>query len=80
MVRLLLDLPLERGVNPAVNDNQALKNACICGFTDIVRLLLDLPLDRGVNNNDAFRSASEIGHTEIVRLLLGRRGVDDAAL
>jgi len=44
VVRLLLDLPLERGVNPAANDNLALRTAREIGHTEIVRL----PPDRGV--------------------------------
>jgi len=44
IVRLLLDLPLERGLNPDNNDARRL--ACVNGYTEIVRLLLDL--ERGV--------------------------------
>ena len=46
IVRLLLDLPLERGVHPDANDNQPLQLACANGFIEIVRLLLELPLER----------------------------------
>ena len=47
VVRMVLELPLEHGVNPAEHDNEALLNACHNGHTEIVRLLLDLPLERG---------------------------------
>jgi hypothetical protein len=40
---MLLDLPLDRGVNPAANNNEALQNACHFGRTEIVRMLLALP-------------------------------------
>ena len=84
IVRLFLDLPLERGV--AACDNEALRLACEHGHTEIVRLLLDMPLERGVDpaadNNLALRNACRCGHTEIVRLILElplERGVDPAA-
>jgi len=59
IVRMLLDL--ERGVDPAVHNNVALRSAALIGQTEIVRLLLNLPLERGVNpaawNNSALRFA-----------------------
>jgi len=86
IVRLLLELPLEKGVEPAANDNFALLHASTRAHTEIVRLLLDLPLNRGVDpavgDNSALRSACYQGHTEIVRLLLDlppERGVNPAA-
>jgi len=72
IVRLILDLPLERGVT--ARDNEALRFASQNGHTEIVRLLLDLPLERGVNpaanDNYAIRHASIRGHTEIVSMLI----------
>jgi hypothetical protein len=86
IVRLLIDLPIERGVNPGANDNAALQRACEKGQTEIVRLLLDLPVERGVNpganDNAALQRACEKGQTEIVRLLLDfpvERGVNPGA-
>jgi len=38
---LLLELPLERGVNPAAWSNSALRNACKNGYIEIFRLLLE---------------------------------------
>jgi len=79
VVRLILDLPLERGVDPTARDNEALRHASLNGNTEIVRLLLALPPDRGVNlsarDNEALRHACVRhacyhGHTEIVRMLL----------
>jgi ankyrin repeat protein len=69
IVRLLL--LLDRGVNPAAENNAALRYACLHGRTKIVRLLLDLQLDRGVNpsanhaDGNAFELACGLGHTEI---------------
>jgi ankyrin repeat protein len=74
VVRLLLDLPLERGVDPAANDNYAFRFACENGQTEIARLLLDLPLERGPTaaDNHALKYARKYGRTDIVRLLLER--------
>ena len=47
IVRLLLDLPLERG--PGAGDNYAIQRASRNGYTEIVRLLLYLPPERGVH-------------------------------
>jgi len=90
IVRLFLDLPLERGVNPAASKNAALRCACENGHTEIVRLLLELPPERGVDpsarDNEALIYACCSGHTEIVRMLLDlplERGVtanDNVAL
>jgi len=45
-----LELSLDRGVDQAACDNQALEVACWHGHTEVVRLLLELPLlDRGIN-------------------------------
>jgi len=74
IVRLLIDLPLNRGVDPGARDKKAFRTACERCHTEIVRLLFDLPLNRGVNpaarDNEALRSACANGHTEIVRMLL----------
>jgi len=73
IVRMLLDLPLERGVNPSARFNAPLNYACRNGHTEIVRMLLALPLERGVNpaahNNAALRLASERGFADICELL-----------
>jgi hypothetical protein len=70
---LLLDLPLERGVNPAADENGPLRNACFWGHTEIVRMLLDLPPEKRVNpvarDNEGFRMARARGHTDIVCML-----------
>jgi len=86
IVRLLLGLPLYRGVNPAAGDNAALREAAGNGHADTVRLLLDLPAGRGVDpaagNNAALLRACFEGHTAAVRLLLAlprSRGVDPGA-
>jgi len=86
IVRMLLELPLDRGVDPSANDNDAFIWACRNGHTKIARLLLDLPLERGVNpaanDNYPLETACTNGHTEIVRLLLDlplNRGVNPSA-
>jgi len=75
IVRLLLDLPQERGVNPASNFNAAIRNACFWGHTEIVRMLLALPPERGVDpsalHNEALRLACYWGYTEIVHISVG---------
>jgi len=74
IVRMILDLPLDRGVDPADHDNLPLQYACDNGHTEVARILLDLPEDRGVepsyDDSCVLRNACEHGHTEIVRLLL----------
>jgi len=79
IVRMLLDLPLTRGVNPAAENNEALQFTCSMGHTQIVRILLELPTERGVDPrvNGLIQYAIQHGHTEIVRLLLEpERGVN----
>jgi len=74
-VRLLLELPQERGVNPSALDNAAIRFACQGGHTEIVRLLLDLErgVDPSAQNNYALRWATSENHANVVRLLLGSR-------
>ena len=88
VVRMLLDLPLERGVDPSSRNNDALRFASLRGRTEVVRMLL-AQRGRGVepsdDNNYALRVASREGHIEVVRLLLdepagpGGRGVEPSA-
>jgi len=69
ILRLLLDLPLDRGIDPSVNYNFALSYACENGKFENVRLILDALLKRG-GTYVAIAMACYNGHTEIVRLLL----------
>ena len=73
MVKLLLDLPVERGVDPSSTDNHALEWASRNDHTSVVKLLLDLPVERGVdpsdNNNSALLWASKNSHVSVVKLL-----------
>jgi len=55
-----MELPLERGVNFAANDDEALRRASAWGQTEIVRMLLDLPLERGVNHCSRLSAASSV--------------------
>ena len=65
VVKLLCELPLERGVEPGANDNQALQQAAECGHMNIVHYLCKLPPERGVdpraNDNQALRAAKAKG-------------------
>ena len=45
----LLSLPLERGVNPAADNNAALQFAVDNGRLDVLKELIALPVERGVN-------------------------------
>jgi ankyrin repeat protein len=83
----VIELLLEKGnVNPAANENAALRIASENGLTDIVQLLLERPeVNPGALNNEALMDATRNGHTDIVRLLLAHPkfnpsvGVDQAA-
>ena len=84
IVRMILDLLLDRGINPAIYINGAFRIASYSGQTEIVRLLLELPPDRGPaadEYNKALSCACYEGFTQIVRMLLeldrgavGKRG------
>jgi hypothetical protein len=63
---------LKSGVNPAADDNYAIKLAAYKGRTEIVRLLLgDSRVDPSAHYNEAINLAAGRGHIEIVKLLLG---------
>ena len=68
------------GVDPASDDNLAIRRASRNGHADVVRILLADPrVDPSANDNDAIRWASCNGHTEVVRLLLADPRVDPGA-
>jgi ankyrin repeat protein len=81
IVRLLLDLPQERGVDPAADDNTSLIDACGNGQMEIVRLLLDLPLDRGIRQYSTYRSKCQRakGNCLLLLNLPLERGVNPTA-
>ena len=86
VVKLLLALPLEKGVDPAADNSRGLQLACRRGHVEIVELLLALPLERGVDpgadSNRMVWEACAADHVAIVKLLLAlppERGVDPAA-
>jgi hypothetical protein len=71
VVRLLLSDPR---VDPAANENWAIKWAARYGHTEVVRLLLsDERVDPIAQENDAIKQAAENGHDEIVKLLRNRQ-------
>jgi len=68
---------LDKGVDPSINGNYAIRMASQNGHTEIVRLLLqDERVDPSINGNYAIRMASRNGHTDIVKLLLQDERVD----
>ena len=73
VVKLLLNLPAERGVDPSADYNYAIQFSSENGHLDVVKLLLKLPSERGVdptvNNNWAIRLAIQNGHLEVVKVL-----------
>ncbi|KAI9353917.1 ankyrin repeat-containing domain protein [Obelidium mucronatum] len=76
LARLLLDL----GVDPAANDNLAIREASEQGHVEIVRLLLDTEkVNPAAQENAPIRSSAEKGHAEVVRLLLTHCNVDPTA-
>ena len=81
-MKLLIELPATRGIDPAALNNYALRLAVINGRVGAVKLLLALPAERGVdpavNDNYALYWAECNNHTDVVKLLLdlpAERGV-----
>ena len=73
-VKLLLADPM---VNPAADNNAAIRYASQNGHTEVVKLLLnDKRGNPAAQNNFAIRLASERGHVDVVRLLLTDPRVD----
>ena len=83
----VIELLLEKGnVNPAANENAALRIASAIGNVPIVRILLDRPeVTLDDMGKKALIEATSNGHTEVVRLMLNHPkfnpsvGVDQAA-
>ncbi|KAI8616188.1 ankyrin repeat-containing domain protein [Chytriomyces sp. MP71] len=74
---LLLDFGL---VDPAVEDNYALKWACNNGHVEVARLLLaDARTDPAAEASLGLKGAAENGHAEVVQLLLEDGRVDATA-
>ena len=62
---------LQKKIDPAANDNEAIQVAAQNGHTETVRMLLeDRRVDPTTGNNRAITMAAKRGHTEIVRELL----------
>ena len=62
---------LSRDVDPAANDNWAIRMASFRGHVDVVRVLLADPrVDPAANYNEAIREASYWGRVDVVQLLL----------
>jgi ankyrin repeat protein len=73
-------LSQDERVNPSVQDNFLICDACEAGRVEIVQLLLqDKRVDPSVRNNQAIREASGKGHHEVVQLLLEDERVDPSA-
>src|SRR3984885_5683735 len=77
LVKLLLEV---EGVDPAAEENKAIRFASKNGHTEVVKLLLNRgKVDPTAEGNYAIRVASENGHTKVVKLLLAVKGVDPTA-
>jgi hypothetical protein len=69
-----------RRVDPAAQENEAIRAASSRGYVEIVRMLLaDGRADPAANENIAIYFASVSGHVEIVRMLLADERVDPSA-
>jgi ankyrin repeat protein len=83
VVRKLLELSPDYGIDPAQFDSSSLCMASTFGYVEIVDMLLkDSRTDPNTQDNYAIRRASEKGHLGVVKLLLDldlKRGVDPAA-
>ncbi len=82
MVGFLLSLPKDRGVDPSVHKNLALRMAVARNYKPIVKILLNDPLKRvdpSDDDNSAIITAASDGNTELVSLLLTDDRVDVSA-
>jgi ankyrin repeat protein len=62
---------LENGADPTIDDNYALRWACLYGYSELVELLLqDGRADPTVHGNISIMWACENGHIDVVKLLL----------
>ena len=76
VVRLIIN---DGRVDPAADENNALRLASAYGHTGVVRLLLsDERVNPAAADDYAFGLASDNGHTEVVRLLLSDKRVKPA--
>ena len=67
----------QEGVDPGVNDNEALQTACKDHHTSVLRhLLTDKRVDASARSNEAIQIASAKGFADIVALLLKDPRVD----
>ena len=67
----LLELLLERGVDPSYDNNNAIQHASCHGHIAVVeRLLMDPRVDPSAQYNGAILNACRNGHCEIVNILL----------
>jgi ankyrin repeat protein len=64
-------------VNPSVDNNRCIRDACSDGNLEIVNMLLvDDRVDPSANENDAIQNASKNGHYDVVKRLLEDDRVD----
>ena len=71
---------VDHRVDPASNDNAAIRRASALGHAEVVRALLADPrVDPAGINNGAVQWASQRGRAEVVRVLLADPRVDPAA-
>jgi len=78
-VKLVKILLQDDSVNPATEDNEAIRLASIYGYTEIVKLLLqDDRVNPADNNNAAIGAAASLGRIDTVKLLLEHPKVNPA--
>ena len=79
-VAVVRNLLRYKQIDPAADDNYAIRSAIDYGETGVVKVLLqDKRVDPSANDNYAIRWASIDGRTEIVKLLLQDPRVDPSA-
>jgi len=75
-----VEILILNGVNPAANNNDAIRSASQRGHVAVVdRLLKDKRVDPASKNNEAIRGASQNGYLEVVNRLLQDNRVDPSA-
>lgn len=65
-----VEILVEKGADPCVQDNAPIRYAAEFGHVDVVRFLLEKGADPAANNNYAIQAACFNGRTTIVNLLL----------
>jgi sulfur relay (sulfurtransferase) DsrC/TusE family protein len=74
VVKYLMSLPKEYGIDPAAENNYAIRYASENGHLSVVKYLIGLPkeykIDPAARDNYAIRYASANGHLDVVKYLI----------